>query len=78
MKPVLATATWCGPCKVLKNQLESLNLLDKVDVKDVDVERTFFNENKIKSVPTLVVLREGQESLKYSGTDNILSIIKEL
>ena len=55
MKYVLASATWCGPCQVVKSRLKSENLIDSVEVKDADVDIAFFRENNIKSVPRLLV-----------------------
>ncbi len=77
MKPVLVSATWCGPCKMLKSQLEQRNLTDKVEIKDVDVDHAFAKQHQIRSVPTLVVF-QGDTALKYTGVNDIMSIIKEL
>jgi hypothetical protein len=51
MKPILATSTFCGPCKMLKDSLDP----NSYEVRDMEKDRDFFVENRIRSVPTLLV-----------------------
>ena len=46
-KLVIASATWCGPCQVVKSRLKSENLTDKVEIKDADVDIAFFREYNV-------------------------------
>ena len=71
----LVSASWCGPCQMLKKQIEEQNL--KVDIVDADSNLEFVKEHSIKSVPTLVVLEDNQLLLIVKGADQILSVIKE-
>ena len=59
------SATWCGPCKVLANTLK-----DAAEVKNIDVEKDQETARKynIRSVPTLVFLRDGKEVHRVSGS----------
>ena len=63
-------ATWCGPCKMLKPVLESLST-ELTDVKfyrvDIDLFRTQAIEAGIKSVPTVVLYKDGEEVDRQSG-----------
>jgi thioredoxin 1 len=63
-------ATWCGPCKMLKPVLESL-AAEMKDVKfyrsDIDLFRNQAVEAGIRSVPTVVVYKDGEEVDRSSG-----------
>jgi thioredoxin 1 len=63
-------ATWCGPCKMLTPIME--NVKGKfVDVKfeDVDVDSQFEIASKysIRSVPTVIIEKNGKEVGRFSG-----------
>jgi predicted thioredoxin/glutaredoxin len=77
MKLILASASWCGPCQVVKAQLKADNLTDKVEVKDADVDIAFFKENNIKSVPRLLVMEEEKVVDIIQGTEDIIKRIKQ-
>lgn len=57
-------ATWCGPCTIVSKQLEGLNL-QPVDL-DNDTEG-LATKYKIRNVPTLVFLKDGEEVDRHSG-----------
>lgn len=57
-------ATWCGPCSVVSKQLEGLDL-QEVDL-DQDTEG-LATKYKIRNVPTLVFLKDGEEVDRHSG-----------
>lgn len=63
-------ATWCGPCKMLKPVLESI-ASELSDVKfyrvDIDLYRNQAIEAGIKSVPTVVLYKDGEEVDRQSG-----------
>lgn len=63
-------ATWCGPCKMLKPVLEALSS-ELTDVGfsrvDIDLYRNQAIEAGIKSVPTVVVYKDGVEVDRSSG-----------
>ena len=76
MKYVLASATWCGPCQVVKSRLKSENLIDRVEIKDADVDITFFRENNIKSVPRLLVIDDTKVVDIVQSAEDIIKRIK--
>ena len=51
------SATWCGPCRVLKQNLEGFT---RVPVEEIDVEANIDETTKynIRNVPVLVYLDE--------------------
>jgi hypothetical protein len=76
-KLVLATANFCGPCKVLKSRIEKEGLSDKIELKIMEDDPAFFKDMNIKSVPQLLTFTEGQEFISIiQGSDDILNAIK--
>lgn len=63
-------ASWCGPCKMLAPVVEEVAeerddiMVGKVDI---DEEMELVQKFKIMSVPTLVVLKNGQLIHKSAG-----------
>jgi thioredoxin 1 len=81
-KPVLVDffATWCGPCKMLAPTLdkiaaETTNTLKTVKV-DVDKSPDLVEKYEIKSMPTLVLIRNGEVISRKIGGDTKANILK--
>ena len=72
-KPVIIDfhALWCGPCKVQSPVLKELasDLGDRVRVIKIDVDQNqeLANRYLIRSVPTLMILKNGDIKYKQSG-----------
>lgn len=64
------TAAWCGPCKVMKPILDSLSASYGVSLRyvDVEVDRDLADQFLVKSMPTLVVMRDGKEVGRVVGS----------
>lgn len=71
-------ATWCGPCKIMLNNLSKVNesLLKessnqpkyKIYKFDIDSDREYvINELGIKSVPTIKIFKNGVEVFSKPG-----------
>jgi thioredoxin 1 len=58
------SATWCGPCRVVGKALEGVDL-KQVDI-DTDVDG-LAKEYNIRSVPTIVFVKDGQEVARHAG-----------
>ncbi|MBO9594552.1 thioredoxin [Niabella pedocola] len=72
-KPVLVdfTATWCGPCKMMKPVLEEVKAkvgenvtIIKVDIDQSPQAASFY---QVQSVPTLILFKKGQVVWRQSG-----------
>ena len=73
------SASWCGPCRVLAQTLKDVEGITNIDIdKDMETARKY----GIRSVPTLVFLKDGKEVHRQSGNmplsmyENILNDIK--
>ena len=81
-KPVLVDffAEWCGPCKTMapilkdvKNQLQDNATIIKIDVdKNPEVASIY----QIRSVPTLIMFKQGKPVWKQSGVVPTQELIK--
>lgn len=82
-------ATWCGPCKIMLNNLgkvneslikESSNSANYSIYKyDIDTDKEFvINEMNVRSVPTIKIFKGGQEVFSKPGVmspQEVLSLL---
>ena len=82
-KPVLLDfwAPWCSPCKMLSPILDEI-AKERPDVKvckvNVDEEMDLAREYRILSIPTLIVMRDGNAESRMTGLrgkDQILATL---
>jgi thioredoxin 1 len=72
-EPVLVdfTATWCGPCKRLAPIVDEIaeEVKGKVKVGKLDIDESPLTASKmgIRSVPTLIVFRDGKAAAQHLG-----------
>lgn len=58
------SATWCGPCRVLAQTLEGVEGVTSIDIEEnMEIAR----QHNIRSVPTLVFKKDGEEVHRISG-----------
>ena len=66
------TAKWCGPCKVMAPVMDALakEYAGRVRVVaiDVDDEQLIAQQFNVRSMPTFVVVRDGQEVGRTIGS----------
>lgn len=78
------TAEWCGPCRMLKPELEKaakeLSGKANVVVLDIDANQNTAAEYKVTSVPTLILFKDGKEADRLVGlkeADSIVHFVNE-
>lgn len=65
---IIFTASWCAPCKALKQTLTQTNVpVDKITQIDIDEFPNTALEYKVRSVPTLVLYLDGKEVNRTTG-----------
>lgn len=71
-------ATWCGPCKMMHPVLEDLHAKvgDKARIIKIDIDK---NEQlasiyNVRSVPTLMVFKDGKLEWRASGVQSVESL----
>ncbi|MBR5126431.1 MAG: thioredoxin [Oscillospiraceae bacterium] len=74
-------APWCGPCRAVSPVLDEI-ARERPDVKvckvNVDEEMELARQYRILSIPTLIVMRDGQAESKMVGAknkDQLLSVL---
>ncbi len=83
-KPVLLDfwAPWCAPCRMVLPLVEEI-AGEQTDVKvgkvNVDEEKELARQFRVMSIPTLVVIRDGQVVNRTTGAlpkEEILALLK--
>ncbi len=73
---------WCGTCNVLKPELEkfSKTVCPTYTIIDVNLERDpqIISTYKIKTIPTLILFKEGKEVWRHEGLINADHLCKEI
>lgn len=73
------SAEWCGPCKKLSPIIEELALeYNDVAIKkiDVDANRDLAQEHNIRSIPTILFIKDGEILHKHVGSASRLEIVE--
>lgn len=68
---ILATSEFCGPCANVKSYIKEYGL--NVEIKSLEKDFPFFEENNIRTVPTLLVGK-----VRYSGAERIMRFFEEM
>jgi thioredoxin-like negative regulator of GroEL len=69
-------AEWCGPCKSIKPQLIAANL--PIRYVDVDKSPQMAGDYLVKSIPTVVLIVNGEVSKRVIGTAITPDVVKQM
>jgi thioredoxin 1 len=74
-------ASWCGPCKALKPIFENVaSKYNDVTFSYIDVDEQFEVASKygIRSVPTVIIEKDGKEVQRFSGVQSELAYMNAI
>ncbi len=75
-------ATWCMPCKImvpaLNDVAEELDGKVKIAKVDVDQNQSLSAKFKVRSIPTLILLKDGKEINRFVGVKDRNFLLKQL
>jgi thioredoxin 1 len=75
-------APWCGPCKMMNPVLNDLaeSVDDDVTVAklNVDQNQPVAKKSKVKSIPTMILFKDGQEIKRYVGAKTKKFLMNEI
>lgn len=75
-------ATWCGPCKMMHPILEELHGLvgDKARIIKIDIDKNqqLASIYNVRSVPTLMIFKNGELQWRESGVRSAAELQAEL
>ena len=74
-------AEWCGPCKVLTPLMENVKTkFSNVKFENVDIDSQFEVAQKyfVRSVPTVIIEKNGKEVERFVGVQSELAYINAL
>lgn len=75
------SANWCAPCKAIAPTVKAVvNVYDDVELLEVDVdeEKDLSANYGVRAIPTLVLVKNGQESGRLVGACSAEEIRKLL
>jgi thioredoxin 1 len=68
------SASWCGPCKALTEELKKVNNGTPVYDFDVESDVMFSKKMNVRSVPVMKLFKEGKEIHTSVGLKNSMLI----
>jgi thioredoxin-like negative regulator of GroEL len=70
------TANWCNPCQTLGPIMEEVARQVPVRKQNIDyIDPSILTETKVRSVPTVILIENGQEVRRFTGLKSFNQII---
>lgn len=71
-------ADWCGPCRLLKQELKDFNLVPIIEI-DADEDEIFCEKYNIKNIPILLLCDENDNvAYKHVGFISKKELIEKI
>ena len=75
-------ADWCGPCKIMEPVMDELEkeMGDKVKITKIDVDQKQDEASKygVMSIPTYIILKDGEEKDRFIGATSKENVVQKL
>ena len=75
-------AAWCAPCRmmapVLNDVADGLSVNQKVGKINIEQQQSLANQFKVRSIPTLILFRNGKEVKRFVGIKQKDFLIREI
>ena len=78
MKYLLFSASWCGPCQTLNPVMEQVSKTIPVTKIDVDTDAQTVSDYGVRSVPTVVLVKDGREVKRFTGVQSLNTYLNPL
>ena len=78
MKYLLFSASWCGPCQTLKPVMEQVSKTIPVTKIDVDTDAQTVSDYGVRSVPTVILIKDGREVKRFTGVQPLNTYLNPL
>jgi thioredoxin 1 len=78
MKYLLFSASWCQPCQTLKPVMEQVSKTIPVTKIDVDTDAQTVSDYGVRSVPTVVLVKDGREVKRFTGVQSLNTYLNPL
>lgn len=75
------SASWCGPCRTLAPVMNEIKgQFSSVKFEDIDVDENYELASKygVRSVPTVVIEKNGKEVQRFAGVQSKLAYINAI
>lgn len=75
------SAAWCGPCRTLAPMMNEVKTqFSNVKFEDVDVDENYelASQYGIRSVPTVIIEKNGKEVQRFAGVQSKLAYINAI
>ncbi len=75
-------ATWCGPCQIMAQVLDQVNLQmgEKIQIVKVDSDKypVLSSQYQVQALPTLILFKNGQPIQKFEGVVQAPQLMQHL